>query len=278
MPNGGFNAYAQRTTTKKFAHPNPEPRTLTVTLGSALVKMVLKAGTWLQRTDTGVVVPHSGLARSQWFTFGGVNPAVAADTLVLTIGSSVFTFTVGSGKTLTAAEAAQAVATGSSSKGSWSPAYVPPTLADYTVEVSPTNPALVVFAWKDFDSIATNTLTLTTTSATLTVATGGVIADNPVSVTNSMGNREAIAGILLYDVVSPAGVPTQAQAYVSGSFWAEDWVRWRTAATETVTDADGVVHTCTAYETGCNSDLAYQAFVSGTEFNIVTQLDGEKEI
>jgi hypothetical protein len=291
MPNGGFNAYAQRTTTKKFAHPNPEPRTITVTV---LAGQVIKEGSWLMRNNTGKVVVHSGLAPYTAWLVSGVNPAVAGNTFILTLGTQVFTLTVSPNKTMTALEVVDAFATGVSSKGVITDAtgdltayatYLNSSAALTHVAKASDNPAVLLVVNRTFDATSMNITPVTFVlgvGAVLAISAAATGTGSPVWNAGLGSDVDPIAGLLLYNVVAKdaAGnaTDTQAQAYVSGSFWAEDWVNWYTSSTETITDAEGISHACTAYNTGCVEDLAYQAFVSNTEFHIVTQLAGEKEV
>lgn len=290
MPNGGFNAYSQRVTKKKTAHPYPEPRSITVTVQGG---QVLKEATWLTWTDTGSVIAHTGLSRSLHFEVTGVNPAAAGDSFILTLGSSVYTLTVKTGKTMTAEEVVQAFATGVTSKGDIvatgtpTPTPYPEFLASASaptqVSANKFEPAVLRITSRDFDAatMAVSPITFTTASANVSIAPAVTATGVPNYGTSTGTGHDPIAGLLMYDVaaVDKAGSPvdTQAQALVSGSYWA-DYIRWETDSFENIADADGIVHQCTAYHTGCASDKAYQVFVSGTEFNIVTQLAGEVEI
>ena len=264
MPNGGFNLYPRRTTTKLFAHPYPEARTITGRVASG---NVIKAHTWLERNQVGELIPHSGLTVATNFLFNGI--AGASDTVTITIAGTPYVGTVPTGATPTAAQIVAAI---TSPGGAGIPTILVfttplPISATYAVGTSPEG---LVVSSKNLD---------TALAIAVTENSGLTLAAGSVSTGTSSGylTRKPLAGLLMYDV-NATSAAVDAQVYVSGSYWA-DGVKWRTDPTDTVADPiTGVGVPPTAYETGCTSDLHYQAFVESTEFNIVTQHVGEQEI
>lgn len=275
MPNGGFNAYAQRTTTKKFAHPNPEPRTITVLVKAG---QVLREGTWLETDALGHAVAHSGLTKSFTLVLSGT--AQAGDNVTATVVSNGVTYTaaVTVKKPMTAAEIVNAflgitvntVETAKYSLQNNFIAFPPPFGVGGT-------PETLVVASEDFDG--SQVLAASETSA-LTVLYSGIEAGTPTGVTTGLGGVTPIAGLLMFDVDTRAGA-VAATAYVSGSFWADGgFVKWQSFPTvHHIIDPTTLQPIpCTYYNASCFVDVQYQRFTQGTEFHLVTQLEGEKEL
>lgn len=262
--NGGFTAYADRTTTygNRGSEPYKATRPITVKEGQ-----VLKAMTWLESDSSGKMIAHGNIAEQAsvaWagtlksgdtVAFAGLTYTATADStaaeVVAGILGGVGTYTKG-GVTLTssAVNAIWALSAGSTSV----------IILAKGLQFG-TNPTDVV-------ATVTNTSTTSTLAGTVTTSPSGTTTVNRV------------AGLLAFDV-DATSADTAGQMFISGNFWEEEILWVVDTAVDTVEKSDGTTVAVTAYNTGCVTSLAKQKFLEytagGTEFVIGTWTAGERE-
>lgn len=263
--NGGFTAYADRTTTygSRGAYPCKVTRPITVKTGQ-----ILKAMTPLESTDAGLMVAHGTLAEQASVSFAGT--LKNGDTLAF----AGLTYTATADSTAVEVVAALLAGVGTYTKGGV-------TLTNSAVQAiwvlsagSTTSIILakgIQFGTNPTDVVATltNTSTTSTLAGTVTVSPSGTTTFNK------------IAGFLVFDV-DATSADVEAQMFISGNFWEEEIVWVVNTATDTVTKADGTTVAVSAYNSGCTTSLAKQKFMEnaagGTEFIIGTWTAGEREV
>lgn len=254
--NGGFSAYDRKKVSYDIrgAEPCISTRAVVVKQGQ-----VLKARSLVMSDSEGKMVAFARAIEDAKTTFTG---SVSAGDTVIAGG-----LTLTASAAMTIAEVVKAFVSGSTSKGAFS------GTATYDFHANTENTILYASS-KQFGTDVTNfAVTGTAVSATHLVPTTTVSAQ--------AGGTATYAGLLTSDVDATAG-DVEAQVYVSGNFWAS-YINWGVdVAVDTVTNADGTVVACTAYDTGAYSQLMQQKVMergaAGCEFAIGYFNDGEVEV
>jgi hypothetical protein len=231
--------------------------TKTVTIKSG---QVLKARSFLESDSSGKCIAHSGLVESATVLIN----AALANTQTLTVGTSGIVFTVGSGgATVAQLVAAMAVLTPAmtttQANAALLAASIPTTVGTYT---SGTAPAFTFSKLSATTALASASVSGNVTDLAVTASFGAT----PTVTIKSGATVPAIAGVVAFDVDASAG-DVVVSAFTEASFWASALVWSVDPTVDTILKDDGVTTVaCTAYNTGCNTDLLKAKFVENTEF------------
>lgn len=248
--NGGFNAYPDRVTAKRFFRSQDRFTKPSVVASG----QVLKALSFVQSNAVGKQIAYQGLTESTHVTFGTL-----ATGLVLTLGG--LSFTAG-GSTVTAIELAAAwasIADGGAG-GTFTYGTFSGTLTGWDTNAVDDDLDTTVI----FNSVATNT------NPTDLLAAGTGAASATLDIVQGNTIIEEISGILMHDVDATAA-DVETTVFTKASFWAEALIWAVNPAVDTIILADGTEVACTDYNTGCYgtsdaSNLLKQKMVEGSNF------------
>jgi hypothetical protein len=246
-PNGGWTDLGRKRVSFDVRGEEPEVLTRPVVVTSG---QVLKRGTFLQSGTAGKVVAHAPLTEIASVAFDDITNG---ETIVL----AGLTWTAGSDGTtaeeLAIAWAGIAAATGYAALAArdGGGSFTAGTLTGYNTVAK--NATTVEFVG---DTVAN--LTDVSTGASTGTATVTAIA---------YATMAPVVGMLAMDVDATDG-DVDAQAFIQGNFWDTFPVWWVDTTVDTVVGADGVAVACTAYDTGCRTELMYQKFLEYCAGNV----------
>ena len=266
--------YADKAPVLKKFYGIEAPETQRATFAAGLV---LKAGTFVHRNTSGLMIAGLNVAESALVTF--TTALTSGQTLIM----AGLTFTSGASGTTVAqlvsawgnlgvgipsatGYAALTTVTNASAGGTFTAG----TLTGYAVEKVDAN--TVVFNAIPALANATDVAaTGTGTAPTITIVAGSA-------------TWTPLAGVLVFDIDTRSGI-TDGVIFREADFYGMDdgtcWLRWKNDSTDYITLMDGTSVTCTAYNTGCSgitaeSNRLKQLYVQGSEIEVTLYNEGDK--
>jgi len=254
VTNGGFTSLGRKSVSWYIRGNEPEQQSRPVTVKQG---QVLKALSWVSSDANGKLIAYGALTESAKITFAG--SATSAQTVV--IGGLTLTTTAA----MTSAEVIAAFIKGSTTKGTFS------GTSAWTFRGESTG--LILYA--DSLTLGSNVTDITVTGSASMSAT---ISTSQGTASSTTG---VVTGLLVMDV-DATSADVKAQIFTAGNFYSDAIVWAVDVAVDKITKSDGTTVACTAYNTGCETELTRQKFLEltagGTAFAIGTFNAGEVEL